>query len=135
MPIGKPPPARHLLANRLTRFLPQPWHQHPSHTITSRRWIPNYVHICADPCRWWGYLSQWNLLDYPAIILPVSQVLASDVKDRSYTPVNELDRETYDLYDPQLFLGAPIGVQLIGRSMREEELLSLAMAIDRAIKN
>ncbi|OAG42120.1 hypothetical protein AYO21_03574 [Fonsecaea monophora] len=87
-----------------------------------------------DYLPWWGYLAQWNLLDYPSVILPVSHVQLSDVKDTTYQPVNELDQETYDLYDPALFEGAPISLQLVGRSLCEEELLAVAMAVDRAIK-
>ncbi|OAL21018.1 hypothetical protein AYO20_11442 [Fonsecaea nubica] len=87
-----------------------------------------------DYLPWWGYLAQWNLLDYPSVILPVSHVQPSDAKDTTYQPVNELDQETYDLYDPVLFEGAPISLQLVGRSLCEEELLAVAMAVDSAIK-
>ncbi|KIX07405.1 uncharacterized protein Z518_02058 [Rhinocladiella mackenziei CBS 650.93] len=87
-----------------------------------------------DYLPWWGYLAQWNLLDYPACILPVAHVQASDVKDASYQPINKLDQEAYDIYDPYLFEGAPVSLQLVGRSMCEEELLSVAMAVDRAVK-
>lgn len=90
--------------------------------------------LLTDHSRWRGYLSQWNLLDYPAIVLPITHVTASDIKDPSYQPVNKLDRETYDPYDPELFDGAPVSVQLIGRSMHEEQLLALAMAVDQAVK-
>lgn len=84
--------------------------------------------------RWWGYLSQWNLLDYPTFILPITHVQASDVKDKSYTPTNALDQDTYDMYDPHLFEGAPVSLQLIGRSMHEEQLLAVATAVDQAVK-
>jgi amidase len=84
--------------------------------------------------RWWGYLAQWNLLDYPTIILPVTKVQQSDVKDASYQPVNDLDQETYDLYDPELFDNGPVSLQLVGRSMFEEELMAVAMAVDQAVK-
>lgn len=90
--------------------------------------------ISTNDPRWWGYLSQWNLLDYPAVILPVTYVRPDDVKDVSYRPVNELDQDTYDIYDPGLFEDAPVCVQLVGRSMHEERLLAVAGAVDRAIK-
>jgi amidase len=85
--------------------------------------------------RWWGYLAQWNLLDYPAIILPVGHVEPSDLPDTSYRPVNGLDRETHELYDPELFAGAPVSLQLVGRNMFEERLLATAIAVDQAIKS
>lgn len=87
-----------------------------------------------DYLPWWGYLSQWNLLDYPTFVLPVAQVHADDVKDTSYTPVSDLDRDNYEIYDPKLFEGAPISLQLIGRSMEEEQLLAVAMAVDSIMK-
>lgn len=92
------------------------------------------VHRANKEPRWWGYLSQWNLLDYPTFILPVTHVQLSDIKDPSYKPTNALDQETYELYDPNLFEGAPVAVQLIGRSMHEEQLLAVAMAVDQAVK-
>lgn len=95
---------------------------------------PRYIqHI--DVSSWWGYLSQWNLLDYPTFILPVAQVKADDAKDSSYQPISELDRENYVMYNPKMFEDAPISLQLIGRSMQEEQLLAVAMAVDLAIKS
>lgn len=73
-------------------------------------------------------------MDYPAAILPVSFVDPSvDVKDESYTPVNELDWENHAIYDPELFDGAPVSLQLIGRGLGEEKLLAVAEAVDRAV--
>jgi amidase len=48
--------------------------------------------------------------------------------------VNDLDKDTYDVYDPELFAGAPVSLQLIGRSMHEEQLLAVATAVDEAVK-
>ncbi len=73
-------------------------------------------------------------MDYPCIILPVTKVQPSDTKETSYKPVNALDQETYDMYDPEKFANAPVSVQLVGRSMQEEQLLAAAMAVDQAIK-
>lgn len=46
---------------------------------------------------WWGYSSQWNLLDYPSGILPAGKVLKTDAYPANFAPVNELDKENYDL--------------------------------------
>lgn len=83
----------------------------------------------------WAYLGQWNLLDYPAIVLSAVSVQSSiDVPDTSYQPINEIDREKHETYDPSVFEDVPVGVQLIGRSMQEEQLLAVAMAVDKAVK-
>lgn len=46
---------------------------------------------------WWGYGSQWNLLDYPAGVLPAGQVLEGDAYPDGYQSANELDRENMEL--------------------------------------
>jgi len=91
------------------------------------------IQTCA--LSWWGYLSQWNLLDYPVIMLPITTVESSiDLPDTSYQPVNEIGRDNREMYDPSLFEDVPVGVQLVGRSMQEEQLLAVAMAMDQAVK-
>ncbi|KIV95041.1 hypothetical protein PV10_02747 [Exophiala mesophila] len=82
---------------------------------------------------WWGYFSVWNLLNYPAITLPVGKVDKNiDKADPTYKPVNDTwDQENYEIYDPELFHGAPISLQLVGRYLEEEKLFAVAETIDR----
>ncbi|KAI1618724.1 amidase signature domain-containing protein [Exophiala viscosa] len=87
-----------------------------------------------DYLPWWGYMTVWNLLDYPTFILPITRAQTSDVKDTAYKPANDLDQDNYDIYDPELFENAPVCLQLVGRSMHEEQLLSVAFAVDQAVK-
>ena len=48
--------------------------------------------------KYWCYLSQWNLLDYPALIFPVSKVDPQvDVVDQQYKPLNEKDKFNHQL--------------------------------------
>ena len=48
--------------------------------------------------KYWGYTSQWNLLDYPALIFPVTKVdPAVDVREEGYKPMNEKDDFNYNL--------------------------------------
>ena len=45
-----------------------------------------------------AYLSQWNLLDYPSLVFPVTKADPHvDVQDEWYVPINEHDRRNYDL--------------------------------------
>lgn len=54
-----------------------------------------------NTAKWWGYTSQWNLLDYPALVFPVTKVDSSkDLADLSYTPRNERDRYNWELCEP-----------------------------------
>lgn len=87
-----------------------------------------------EQSKYWGYTAQWNLLDYPGAVFPVTTVdPAKDVKDSSYKPVNEQDQFIYDMYDPQVFEGAPVGLQLIGRRLHDEKVLAALDQIERAM--
>ena len=51
-----------------------------------------------DCSRYWGYTSQWNLLDYPALVFPVSKVdPETDLREEGYEPINEQDAYNYQL--------------------------------------
>lgn len=48
--------------------------------------------------KYWCYTSQWNLLNYPAVVFPVSKVDASvDVPDKKYKPKKGVDKDNWDL--------------------------------------
>jgi amidase len=48
--------------------------------------------------RYWGYTSQWNLLDYPAVVFPVVKVDKSvDLVEEGYKPTNGKDGENWEL--------------------------------------
>ncbi|MCJ1378120.1 hypothetical protein MMC17_001216 [Xylographa soralifera] len=75
-----------------------------------------------DTAKYWGYTSQWNLLDYPAIVFPVSKVDSKvDLADKDYKPMNPNDEFNHQLYDPEKFQGAPISLQLVGRRYEDEK--------------
>lgn len=52
------------------------------------------------PC-WWGYTALWNVVDYPAITIPVKGFKISpekDPKDLKYEPLdNPFDKMAYDM--------------------------------------
>lgn len=51
-----------------------------------------------DHAKYWGYTSQWNLLDYPALVFPVSKVDPElDAVEEGYKPMNEKDEFNYKL--------------------------------------
>ena len=45
--------------------------------------------------RYWGYISQWNLLGYLALVFSAIEV--DDVRDEGYVSMNEQDRYNDDL--------------------------------------
>jgi hypothetical protein len=72
-----------------------------------------------DTAKWWGYTSQWNLLDYPALIFPVDRVdVERDGVKLEYSPRNERDTYNWDLwekYGAEGWRDAPVSLQLVGR--------------------
>lgn len=74
------------------------------------------------------------MLDYAVVTLPVTTVdKAVDVADADFVPVSDADRENQAMYDPELFDGMPVCLQLVGRPLAEEQLLAAAEAVDEAI--
>lgn len=87
-----------------------------------------------EQSRYWGYTSQWNLLDYPGAVFPVTEVdPVKDPIDLSYTPVNEQDKFVHDMYSPEKFAGAPISLQVVGRRQEDEKVLAALVEIERAM--
>ena len=79
-----------------------------------------------DCARYWGYTSQWNILDYPALVFPVTKVdPAVDKIDESYKPRNENDEYNYQLWQsgPEKYTGAPVSLQLVGRRYEDEKVI------------
>ncbi|KAI0533114.1 amidase [Xylaria digitata] len=62
-----------------------------------------------------------NILDFPTIVIPVT------VADQ------ELDIKNMDAYDLKAYHGSPVGIQLIGMRLCEEQLLEMARLVTDAI--
>ena len=87
-----------------------------------------------DTARYWGYTSQWNLLDYPCAIFPASFVdQEKDRKDTSYVPRNHQDKYNADLYEPENYEGAPISLQVVGRRNFDEKVVAALEIIEHAM--
>ncbi|KAG6908272.1 hypothetical protein DXG01_005537 [Tephrocybe rancida] len=82
-----------------------------------------------------AYTTVWNVLDYPALVIPVSKVdQALDVKKPAHEFLNELDESNYEFYEPEAFKDAPIAFQVVGRTHEEEAVLAMGEIVDRALK-
>ncbi|KAK3317078.1 amidase signature domain-containing protein [Apodospora peruviana] len=80
------------------------------------------------------YTTSINVLDYPAVVIPVTFVDQNlDKIDPSFVPLSETDRINMDAYDPAAYHGAPVAVQLVGQRLGEERLLSLAQIVVDAL--
>lgn len=84
--------------------------------------------------RYWGYTANWNLLDYPAVVFPVTTVdPVKDPKEISYVPKNDEDRFIYEMYSPEKFVDAPVSLQLVGRRQMDEKVLAALTEVERAM--
>lgn len=75
--------------------------------------------------RYTNYTRVWNALDYVAAVFPVTKV---DPVDQSYYAKHMSD-------DPDTFLGAPVGLQIVGRTLEEEAVLRMMEIVDGVLKN
>ncbi|CAK1357398.1 Acetamidase [Cercospora beticola] len=82
--------------------------------------------------RYFGYTGVWNVLDYSAVAVRSGTTVdkAVDVAVASATPLNPLDEEVAKQYDPELFHGMPIGLQVVGQRLEEEQVLAIAEEVD-----
>ncbi|KAL8736716.1 MAG: hypothetical protein Q9166_000082 [cf. Caloplaca sp. 2 TL-2023] len=84
---------------------------------------------------YYGYSSIVNLLDYTSCTLPVTTVDKNiDTMDPSFEPVNELDQNVMANYDPDIYDGAHVSVQLMGRRLQEEKVLAVTEYVAGLLK-
>ena len=76
-----------------------------------------------------------NILDYTSCVVPVMTVDRNvDVVNNDFKPVSEQDRDIQEDYDPEVYHGAHVAVQLVGRRLQEEKVLALAEYVGGAIR-
>ena len=77
-----------------------------------------------ETSKYWNYTSQWNLVDYPALVFPVSKVdLEKDNREKDFKPMSTQDEWNHRLFtSPRDFESAPIGLQLVGRRFEDEKV-------------
>ena len=84
-----------------------------------------------DCARYWSYTAQWNLLDYPALVFPVTKVdLTKDVVDQDYRPMNGKDEYNHQLWESgfEKYKGAPVSLQLVGRRYEDEKVRQVTLS-------
>lgn len=90
----------------------------------------------ARPNRYsyYGYSVYVNVLDYTSVVVPVTKADKNIDKEVSdFKPLNEDDKKTQASYDPEMYHGAEVSVQLVGRRLQEEKMLGLAEYIGAAL--
>ncbi|KAI1826554.1 amidase signature domain-containing protein [Xylaria intraflava] len=82
-----------------------------------------------------GYTEAINLMNYSSVVIPVTKANKDvDVVDGSYKPANDLDRRNWEAYDPEIYHGGPVGLQIVGRKFEEEKVLAIAKIVVAAME-
>jgi amidase len=91
--------------------------------------MPLAPYAAARPAKYlyYGYSSIINGLDYPSVVIPVTLADKSvDVADKSSKAISDADQQAYDDYNADIYDGAHVSIQLVGRRFQEEKILALA---------
>lgn len=82
----------------------------------------------------YAYTMIWNVLDYTVSTLPVTTVDKSvDVVNTAFQPLGKVDQETQDTYDPEIYDGAHVSVQIVGRRLQEEKIIALTEYVSKGL--
>ncbi|ETS81644.1 hypothetical protein PFICI_06646 [Pestalotiopsis fici W106-1] len=97
---------------------------------------PAGPHTAVRPGDWTSdiYTVAWNAVDYPAVIVPFSHAdPEKDPVDKDFKPIHEADAKNQALYDPELFKGAPVALQIVGPRLGDAQLLKDAELVDSVL--
>lgn len=84
--------------------------------------------------KYYGYTLWVNVLDYTSVAVPVT--LASKVEDpadEGYQAKNEDDRAAFEAYDPEIYDGAHVSLQVVGRRLQEERMIAVAEYVGKLL--
>ncbi|ERS96176.1 amidase [Sporothrix schenckii 1099-18] len=89
-----------------------------------------------DTSRYWGYTAIWNLVDYPALAFPASDMVGGygeDLSARVYEPRNDTEVYLFEHYNPQDSQNMPVGLQIVTRKWMDSECLAAAEIIEKLL--
>ncbi|KIJ65933.1 hypothetical protein HYDPIDRAFT_87857 [Hydnomerulius pinastri MD-312] len=86
--------------------------------------------------KYWSYTAIWNLLDYPGAVFPSGLYVdpAIDVIPQGFSPLSDEDSTNHAIYDPEIYVGAPISLQVIAKRFNDGFLLAAQRIIEDIIK-
>lgn len=96
--------------------------------------VAPHAAIRHNQYKYYGYTSVINLLDYPAVVVLVTFAEKEiDIKDLNYKAINDLDMQVHNDYQADVYSGAPVAVQIIGRRLQDEYVIGLAEQVGKAL--
>jgi amidase len=104
---------------------------------------PTYPGVAAvmGESQYWGYTAIWNIVDLPCAVFPSGLTVdpvadALTEEDRGYVPRGEVDEREWRKYrGPEVYEGAPVGLQISGRRFRDEETLAAAKLVEEIVRD
>ncbi len=77
--------------------------------------------------KYYGFSTWVNGMDYTSVVIPVT--LADKRVDKypdGYKPISDSDKVVFEDYDAEIYDGAHVSVQIVGRRLTEEKMLAIA---------
>lgn len=85
-----------------------------------------------------SYAMVQNVLDLPAVTFPVTTVdksIDKPLASGEYKPVSERDKVLQEYYDPELYHGMPVVLELVTRRYQEEQAIALTRVVEAALSS
>ncbi|EPE04144.1 acetamidase [Ophiostoma piceae UAMH 11346] len=94
-------------------------------------------------CAWVGYTKVWNVLDYPALVLPAGKVSSEDLavpwtldEAEAKHPMDVANIKLWTKHGARMAdLELPVGIQLVCRRLEEEKLIGIGKVVDSILKS
>ncbi|KAF4548199.1 Acetamidase-like protein 2 [Elsinoe fawcettii] len=100
--------------------------------------MPVTPHAASIPGKTYhtAYTEVVNCLNASAVAFPVTEADQTiDVADPTYEPISDKDRLNWAAYDAEIYHGAPVGLQVMGRKFEEEKILAIARIIRACLES
>ncbi|QSZ32369.1 hypothetical protein DSL72_001943 [Monilinia vaccinii-corymbosi] len=99
--------------------------------------MPAAPHAAVIPGKWehLAYTEVLNLLDYTTLVIPITHVDKEIDQHHAHVPVSAKDLQNWLAYDGEVYDGAPVGIQIVGRNCEEEKIVGVAEMVKKALEN
>ncbi|OWB56005.1 catalytic activity protein [[Candida] boidinii] len=99
---------------------------------------PAYLGVASElgTTTYWNYCAYWNLLDQPGLVFPTGlfqdpEIDTVPVRETYWSEKDEFESKKY--HDANVFKGAPICLQLVGKRYEDEEVVAAGSIISQII--
>ncbi|KAK1765526.1 Acetamidase [Phialemonium atrogriseum] len=99
--------------------------------------MPVAAHAAVIPGQYYDnhYGEVINLLNYSAGVIPITKADKNvDVPNTAYQPKSSVDKLNWESYDAEVYDGAPVGLQIVGRKFEEEKILAIMQIVYAALQ-